>query len=162
MRIYLHRLTAKGIFVALSLASLPLASTGFTAVPPRHDAPANQSRGGNRAALMTASLAFLPASNFAVDDGSVGYESISRVTIVNNGTEEIILSAPQLLQGANASVRFAMTSPVNLEPSDSLMVTIYVTPQQAGAINATVRMISSSTSYSPIDLPIYGSIPAIE
>ena len=106
-------------------------------------------------------FSFSPHRYFAVDDGSIGHESVSRVTITNIGASNITIAAPALVQ-ANFSARFDMTQSVTLAPADTLQLVVYVTPLSAGSLSGTVRYGLSSAGTPYLDLPVQGSIMALD
>jgi hypothetical protein len=104
-------------------------------------------------------LEFRPAQWFMVNDGKVGAETASTVSIINSGDKPFTVFAPELTSG-NVKARFNLTDKQELKPGQELQITAYVTPQAAGPLNGIVRLKTSTKEYPFVELVMYGNVTA--
>ncbi len=85
---------------------------------------------------------------FSISELEPGTEGTSKIVLRNVGKETITVQPPLEVDTPLMAVKFSMTSPVKLNPGDSLPVTVYATPLNPGP-SAANYIFKTDSKMSP-------------
>ena len=80
---------------------------------------------------------------------------MTSVTITNKSDKPFTVFPPESVSG-NAKMRFDMKKKRDLKPGEDLELKVFVTPNEAGAVQGQVRVKTSTKEKPQLELSVWG------